>query len=46
MMRKSLLALTLAILAALPVWASEWPKKMFETTTHDFGKIARGAKAE
>ena len=46
MMRKSLLALTLAILAALPVSAQQWAKKMFETTSHDFGRIARGAKAE
>jgi hypothetical protein len=35
------------------VWATgssalgqEWARKMFETTSHDFGSVARGAKAE
>lgn len=26
--------------------AQEWARKMFETTTHDFGAVARGAKSE
>lgn len=26
--------------------SKEWARKMFETTTHDFGTVARGAKAE
>ncbi|HEX7447860.1 MAG TPA: DUF1573 domain-containing protein, partial [Pirellulales bacterium] len=26
--------------------AQEWARKMFETTSHDFGTVARGAKAE
>jgi hypothetical protein len=43
---KSLLVLIVASAAALPASAQEWAKKMFETTTHDFGTVARGAKAE
>ncbi len=33
-------------LACAAVSAQQWAQKMFETTTHDFGTIARGAKAE
>ena len=29
-----------------PVLAQQWAKDMFETTKHDFGTVARGAKAE
>jgi hypothetical protein len=29
-----------------PAGAKEWARKMFETTSHDFGTVARGAKAE
>ncbi len=29
-----------------PVAAQKWAEKMFETKSHDFGTIARGAKAE
>ncbi len=32
--------------AATPVSAKEWARKMFEETRHDFGTVARGAKAE
>jgi len=40
--------LSLLIVAALaaPVQAQDWARKMFEVTSHDFGTIARGAKAE
>ncbi len=39
--------LALAICAgSIDVSAQEWAKKMFKTTTHDFGSVARGAKAE
>ena len=46
MVRATILALPLAVLAASPLFGQEWAKKMFETTSHDFGTIARGAKAE
>ena len=46
MVRKAILALQLAALAASPLFGQEWARKMFETTSHDFGEIARGAKAE
>lgn len=32
--------------AHVDVSAQEWAKKMFKTTSHDFGSVARGAKAE
>jgi hypothetical protein len=32
--------------AASPALGQEWARKMFETTTHDFGAVARGAKSE
>jgi hypothetical protein len=40
--------LTLALALGLPSAASaqQWALKMFETTKHDFGTVARGAKAE
>lgn len=37
--------LLLCVLAT-PLPAQDWAGKMFETTSHDFGTIARGAKAE
>ena len=39
-------ALLLATMISPPLCAQEWARKMFETTTHDFGSVARGAKAE
>ena len=46
MVRKtSLLAVYLA-LAVSPGFAQPWAAKMFATTEHDFGTVARGAKAE
>lgn len=39
--------LMLALLASTqPSSAQEWAKKMFTTTSHNFGSVARGAKAE
>ena len=35
-----------SVLAAAPAYAQDWAKKMFQTTDHDFGTVARGAKAE
>jgi hypothetical protein len=43
---KSLLVVILTVAATVPAAAQEWAKKLFETTTHDFGSVARGAKAE
>ena len=39
-------ALALAGGMAQPAPAQEWARKMFDVTYHDFGTIARGAKAE
>lgn len=39
-------ALALLLAAALPAPAQEWARKMFKLTSHDFGTVARGAKAE
>ena len=38
--------LCLALAFTQPCLAQEWARKMFEVTNHDFGTIARGAKAE
>jgi hypothetical protein len=46
MLRSLKIALLLGLLAALPVSGEEWAKKMFESTDHDFGTVARGVKAE
>lgn len=43
--RRTLIAL-LAVLMAAPCGAQEWARKMFETTSHDYGTVARGAKSE
>jgi len=45
MFRRGVLTL-LFFLACSSVPAQDWATKMFETTSHDFGSIARGAKAE
>ena len=42
---KSLLVL-IVTLAAAPVSAQDWATKLFDSTSHDFGSVARGAKAE
>jgi len=46
MFPKSLFALIVSALVVLPAAAQPWAEKMFETTSHDFGTIARGSKAE
>lgn len=46
MLRKAVVVLLLTVLAASPVSAQQWARKMFEETSHDFGSVARGAKAE
>src|SRR3954447_17936964 len=42
------LALSFALVVSLTASASaqQWAQKMFATTKHDFGTVARGAKAE
>ncbi len=39
-------ATVLLLLVGSPALAQDWATKMFEGTRHDFGSIARGAKAE
>lgn len=46
MTRPTLLALLLCLLGSQSAPAQEWARKMFEVTSHDFGTVARGAKAE
>ena len=45
MIRRAFFLACLA-LAASPCIAQEWAAKMFATTEHDFGTVARGSKAE
>jgi hypothetical protein len=44
--RTAFAALTLWLLSASSGSAEQWAVDMFKTTSHDFGAIARGAKAE
>jgi len=45
--RSYLLPITiLAFFLSTPATAQEWAKKMFTTTSHDFGTVARGSKSE
>lgn len=46
MVRSAGMALVWVALAGLPAFGQEWARKMFETADHDFGPVARGAKAE
>jgi hypothetical protein len=48
MFAKSVRAAVGMLVALLPVsvFAQEWATKMFSTTSHDFGVVARGEKAE
>jgi len=46
MLRKMALGVTLVALTWCPALAQDWATKMFETTSHNFGSVARGAKAE
>jgi hypothetical protein len=45
-MRKSIFSLLLTVVAVSPCFGQEWAQKMFKVTDHDFGSVARGAKAE
>ena len=40
------IAFVIGLLWQSSATAQEWAQKMFETTTHDFGVVARGGKAE
>jgi len=44
--RNAIAAWTCLLLLATHAGAQEWAVKMFNTTTHDFGAVAKGAKAE
>ena len=46
MLRRACLGLVLCIFACHPCLGQEWARKMFKVTEHDFGSVARGAKAE
>jgi hypothetical protein len=46
MSRKSIFILFVTLVAVSPCFAQEWAQKMFKVTDHDFGSVARGAKAE
>jgi hypothetical protein len=46
MIRKASLAALFLACSAAPCCCQEWASKMFKTTEHDFGTVARGSKAE
>ena len=46
MLRHLAIALAAVVAAAPAAEAKEWAQKMFKATSHDFGHVARGAKAE
>lgn len=46
MLRKVGVVVLLTLLAGSPAVGQEWARKMFQETRHDFGSVARGAKAE
>ena len=46
MVRKALPLVACFFLAASPSFGQQWAGKMFKTTEHDFGTVARGSKAE
>jgi len=46
MYRSILSVLMIVAFCAAPAGAQQWAAKMFETTKHDFGSVARGAKVE
>ena len=46
MLRNTPLGLVAILAAALPAQGEPWAQKMFETANHDFGHLARNAKAE
>ena len=46
MIRSSIFAFSLIFVVAQAASAQEWARKMFKVTSHDFGAVARGSKAE
>lgn len=46
MRRVTALVLALFLVAAADATAQDWAKKMFKTTKHNFGTVARGSKQE
>ena len=46
MLRKTSLLFAYLALAAAPCYGQQWAAKMFKTTDHDFGTVARGSKSE
>jgi hypothetical protein len=46
MLRRAALTLLLVALVGSSASAQKWADNMFKTTTHNFGSVARGAKAE
>ena len=46
MVKRIALAMLATVLASSTALGQEWATKMFQTTEHDFGTVARGAKAE
>lgn len=46
MLRNVAIAIALLLASAPAIQAKEWAQKMFKVTSHDFGHLARGAKAE
>lgn len=46
MIRKLVLAILFGLFGATPAMAQSWATKMFTKTSHDFGTVAKGAKAE
>ena len=44
--RKSIVAVLALCCFIAPARSQEWARKMFQTTSHSFGNVARGAKAE
>ena len=46
MLRRMAMAMVFLATAHGVAWSQEWANKMFETTFHDFGTVAKGAKTE
>jgi hypothetical protein len=46
MVRSMSLGLWILLLAGTSLFGQQWATKMFETTEHDFGTVARGGKTE
>lgn len=46
MIRKVACIFALSVFVVTPSYGQEWAQKMFKVADHDFGSVARGAKAE